>query len=405
MNDLIDDLFCFEVYLKGGDTRELKKHLQYYDNRLDELKYNYRQVIINSEPKVETQIKTLLEVLNIPPEKRKDYLNLTVYNLLIKLNQESHPQIAYILKLLDEKKAISKLKFFLGTLVAASAFTILLIIFPSFYNFFWTMEALLTSVTGLPILGLTYTLADTFYQFYKTQTNVKSRLLNRLQDNFFLLCSTLINIAAYSVWIVVAAPMTVLVASLFVLASVVNVLKEAASLVQEYRRFRNLPPIHDSNPLLIHQAYIRQIYGFNKHRNILFINLATSVLLVGVMAGWCFIPGGLVVTLGALAGIGMIYGLQYWALKVNEASIRNNLQTQLKTKEREYERTHPNTELKDEVSLALSQLASQVEQPQIVDTTILELPPSLVPQQNLETIITIDAQPSPTPQINVTPGL
>ncbi|KTD13273.1 hypothetical protein SAMN02746073_1865 [Legionella jamestowniensis DSM 19215] len=377
LHNLVHDLAHFEIYLKGGDTSELKRYLQYYDKRLDELKINYHQTVINTIPVVENNVKNLLKNLKIPSYQWKEYLNLTVYNFLLKLHRESHPQIAYLLKLLDEKQPPSQFRIFLGIGVGIAFMS--LIASPQMQGVLLSLEALLTSVIGLPILGLIYNLSSTFYFVYQTQTDAKKDLFSRLYDNFFLLANTLINIMAYSFWIAAATPMTPLVAGLFVGASIVNVVKEVASLVQEYVKFQNLPAIQNPSDLLAHQTYLRQTHGFNKHRNVLLINLATSVLLVGVMAAWCFIPGGLMVTLGALTGIGILYGLKHFALKQNDKRTRNALQKQLKAVEKEYDRIQL-AELSP-VSPALSQLTPQLNLENTIIPEINELPPNQIPRK------------------------
>lgn len=390
MHNLVNDLAHFEIYLKGGGTSELKSYLKYYDKRLEELKINYHQTLINTIPDVENNVKNLLKNLSIPPCQWKDYLNLTVYNLLLKLHRESHPQIAYLLNLLDEKQPPSKFRILLGIGVVLAFFS--LIAFPQMQGVLLSLEALLTSVIGLPILGLIYNLSSTFYYFYQTQTDAKKVLFSRLQDNFFLLASTVINVTAYSFWIAAATPMTPLVAGLFVAASIVNVVKEIASLVQEYVKFRNLPHIQNPSALLVHQTHLRQIHGFNKHRNVLLINLATSVLLVGVMAAWCFIPGGLIVTLGALASIGLLYGLKHFALKQNDKRTRDALQKQLKAAEEEYDLIQL-AELSP-VSPALSQLTPQLNLEKTVIPEVNERPPNQIPRK-LGTTLEEDSLPMP----------
>ncbi|KTC84513.1 hypothetical protein [Legionella brunensis] len=357
MNTLINDLVHFDAYLRGGDPKELKAHLQYYNQHLNQLRTNYHETIINSDPELTNKVKIILQDLCIPSESWTEYLNLTTYNLLLRLNREQHPQISYLLEIIDKKTAPSKLKLLIG---GSSVVVLLLslLTLPYFAPLVESIDGLLTSVIGLPILGLGYTVLRTFFYFYQNHVDAKKTLIERMRDNAFLIANTLLNIAAYSFWIQAAAPMTPLVAGLFVIASAVDVVKEIVSLVHDHIRFRHHSIIDASSPLLAQQAYIRQLYGFSRHKNALFINLGTSIILLGIMAAWCFVPGGLVVTLCSLAAIMLVSGLKHWLVKFNEEKTRSQLQTALREKEIEYQRSH---EPQLEVSQALSQLVTQTD--------------------------------------------
>ncbi|WED43569.1 hypothetical protein [Legionella cardiaca] len=358
MLSLINDLIQFEIYLRGGASKHLKTHFQYYAQNLNELKKNYHQTIVSSQPEITLKVKSILQNLNIPPEKWDEYLNLTVYNLLLKLHHDGHPQISYILELIDNKTAVSKLKLVIAGGVIVTLIASLLAL-PAFYGVLQTIGNLLISVIGLPILGLIFNVASTIFYFYQNHVDPKKTLFNRLRDNFFLLANAFVNIAAYSVWIAASAPMTPLVAGLFVLASGIDVIKEVVALIQENARFRNKPPLHDASPLLVHQDYIRQSYGFKKHKKALLINLGTSIVLLAIMAGWCFIPGSLLVSIGAVALIGITYGVKHLLLKTNELTIREQLQVELREKERVYMLDHDNLN-EPLISPALSLLTSAI---------------------------------------------
>lgn len=348
---LIDDLTQFETYLKGGRPRLLKLHLRNYDHHLEDLEHNYKQQVISSNPAAKAKAEQILANLNVPQPLWKSYLDDTFYNLLLRLNREAHPQIAYILKLIDSKFTINKLDLLsVGGALGLTIFAIYTM--PIFANAAAFLQTFFTSAIGLPVLGLMYTVAGAALNFYQRQVDARQNLFHRIRDNFFLLSNTAINVTAYGFWIAAAAPMTPLVATLFVLASAVDVVKEIAGLAQEYFRFYNRPNTQNASEKTIAQENARSTFGFNKHRNAFLINLAASIFLVGIMAAWCFIPGGLIITIGAVLAIAMVHLIKQQALKLNESSIRNELQDEL----RKIEETYPEEVDVPDVSPSLNTL-------------------------------------------------
>ncbi|KTD18307.1 APC family permease [Legionella jordanis] len=351
---LSDDLSCILEYLSGADSHLLKAHFEYYSERSYELKRNYHHIIILKNPELERKTKDILRNLNIPEAQWQQYLSLSMYKLLQKLNREGHPQIDYILELIKRKTW----KRFLPWLLAAIGGIIVLaalLFSPPLAPLLQWLEEILTSVIGLPVLGFSFTVLSTVFLLVQNQTDSKRKLFKRNQDSIFLLLGAGINCAAYVLWIMIAAPMPPLVAVLSVMASGMDVIKELFNIGQEYFRFHNRLKIHESTKMLEHQAYARHVYGFNKHRNALLINLASSLLLLGIMAAWCFLPPGLILTIAAVSAICLVYTLKRFFLKANESRARAILQEELRFIKQEYEKDH---RIEPQVSPALSQLSN-----------------------------------------------
>ncbi|WP_019215761.1 hypothetical protein [Legionella tunisiensis] len=192
------------------------------------------------------------------------------------------------------------------------------------------IKGFLASATGIPILGVVYTGAAALYAMYQNHFDKKRSLFNRIRDNAFLFTNTAINIAAYAIWIASATVMSPVVASLFVAASAVDMFKEMFAAAQNYLEYKNSPPIV-GNDLQAEQELLRRESSYIKHRNAAIVNLVAAVILVGIMAAWCFVPGGIFVTLAAVAAIVTIYAVKTVILKYNESSMRDSLQTGLKT--------------------------------------------------------------------------
>ncbi|MDI9819232.1 MULTISPECIES: hypothetical protein [unclassified Legionella] len=309
--------------------------MSYYDNKKDELKRNYHSTKINSNPRIIAKINVLLKNLNIPEKTWTNYHDLTIYDCLQTLKSQGHSQIDYILELIEEKAAADKFNFILGGTLAITVVSFLLTL-PAFSTILALLEGFLMSVTGLPILGLIYTVGSAIYYFQDNQFDKKRTLFNRLRDNSFLLANTALNVTAYGLWISAALPMTPLVGALFIIASTVDVVKEIFSLAQLAYRYFYPPLLNESEPLIVHQNHARNVYGLKQHRNALLINLAASILLVGIMATWCFAPGGIFLAIAAIAAIGIVYGVKSRLLKYNASRIRERLQNELATLETSY---------------------------------------------------------------------
>jgi hypothetical protein len=321
------DLERFVEYIGGEDSRILENHLRHYNGRLPELNYNYHTLKINSYLELQQSVNKLLESLNIPSSTWESYYkNESIYSLLLQLNREGHLQIEYILKLLDRK---NWKKYLFFTLLAAGGMASLvgLLFLQPFYPLLLMFKNLFASAIGMPVLNLLYTAVSTTGWFIYNYTNQKITSFNRLRDNFFLLASASLSITAYSLWILMAAPMTPLIAYLSLAACAVNVCRELFCLVQEH--YRSAPLIHENEWPLVHQAYARQHYGDTKHLTALTIDLFGSLFLLGVIAAWSLLPGVLSLTI-ALTSIGLIHGLKYVLHQVSDAWNRANLQVLLK---------------------------------------------------------------------------
>lgn len=332
--------------------------MKIYNRRPVKLNRNFHLITIDSDDEVIKGIKTILKNLNIPECHWDRYfgLDLTVYEFLVTLSRDGHHQINDILELIDEKTSLGKLEFVLGGFLSTVIIGLLLST-PAFSNVLAVLKSFLTSVTGLPVLGLIYTSITALYSLYKNQFDHRKPLLNRFRDNFFLLANTTLNMVAYGLWIVAATAMTPVIGGLFVAASAVDVVKEIFCLTQEYLQYKNRPPIPESDPLTIHQTHARHVFGYAKHRNALIINLVSAVFLVGIMAAWCFVPGGIFVTIAAVAAIAIVYTAKTLILKANEKIMRERLQGKLKMLEVQYDNC-PSVDLK-EISPSLLRLTEE----------------------------------------------
>ncbi|WP_419420379.1 hypothetical protein ACNVED_03500 [Legionella sp. D16C41] len=330
MKTIVNNLKAINEYIKGGDSEALKNELSYYDQRLNELKINFREVIITEDGEVIEQITILLANLNIPKAQWPNYIKKkNIYQLLEQLNQRGFIQIAYIQQLIDEKLQISRVKLFAaGTGVATVLLSSLFI--PELIMVRLALQSFILSIFSLPVLGLIGKVFSTAYFLYDNYADQKKTLIKRLEDNGFVLAGFVVNLTAYILWIIAASPMTPLVASLFVLASLLNVAKEIISLSHfaiKYKYYRE--PIPTEANVDLYRSYVRNEYSYLKQRNAVFINLMAAILLVGIMASWSFVPSGIIVTICAFTALAIVALVRKYSLNKNEKVIGKQLQAQL----------------------------------------------------------------------------
>ncbi|HHF7346442.1 TPA: hypothetical protein ACPSKB_003237 [Legionella feeleii] len=337
----------FNAYIKGGSTfKDLKARMKFYDNKLVKLNTDFHTITISdseedSSPEYKEiikKLKALLTNLNIPQSHWDRYLksSLTVYDFFAELKKEKNMlQAGDILDLIDEKTAYGKMELAVGGALILSILANLYMT-PVMAGTIDVIKGFLASATGIPILGAVYTGFAAVYAMYQNHFDKKRSLFNRIRDNAFLFTNTAINIAAYAIWIASATVMSPIVASLFVAASAVDVFKEMFAAAQNYLEYRNSPPIV-GNDLQAEQELLRRESNYIKHRNAAIVNLVAAVVLVGIMAAWCFVPGGIFVTLAAVAAIVTVYAVKTAILKYNESTMRDRLQTGLKTLEETHE--------------------------------------------------------------------
>lgn len=320
----------FEKYVNGSSSNSLKKCMTFYDDKEKILKRDFHQTNISANDEIIADINQLLKSLNIPASQWHKYdKNLSIYHFLLKLAQEGYSQIDYIIELIDKKTRLSKLDLFIGGTLSTFILACL-VAQPAVYSIIEAViQALLASTVGIPIIALFFTLGSTLFNAYQNHTNKKITFINRLRDNFFLFMESTIKTVGYGFLIAAGGTMIPVVACLFVLEALVSVVKEMYSLLQYYIQYKTSPPINESDNLNIHRAYARRVFGYEKHRNELLINITAALILVGIMAVACFVPGGLYITIASLAAIALVYVVKTAVSKINDIILRNRLQHQL----------------------------------------------------------------------------
>lgn len=365
---LIRTLQQLNKYVQNGSFADFVEHMAQYDNRPDRYMRDFHNIRINvpsvshpvsdaasmthtpvNEHDLETvreELEKLFLSLHIPRNQWDRYLKseLNMYTILIEL-KKNHParcsaQFDSMLNLIESKKDSGINQLILYSVLGLSLFGNALMI-PALTEAKEALLLFLSTPTALPILGLTYTCAVASYSFYQNYYSQKQTTSKRVRDAAFLSANTLLNMAAYGVWIAASAVMSPLVAGLFVAATCVDVIKESVIAYQDRRAFKNSmaqlpqPGATTEDNIAAAKDRARQDSGYRKHKAAAIINSTAAVILAVNMAVWCFFPGGILLTAGALATIGIVGLGRKWALNYNEKSKRASLQTTLRAIEQE----------------------------------------------------------------------
>lgn len=334
LQSLIDSLKACNDYINGGRYGHLDLWFARYNTRLDDLRTEFMLTGINNL-ELAASLRTILTSLDIPEEQICEYLQseLSVYEFFMDLSRKGHLQSTSIVELIDSKTAFSTLTLFLAALVstavAAGAGASLLFI-DAFSEVLALLKHFLASNAGLPILGLLKAVTTLAFFSWLYLSDDKQPWFNRIRDTSFQIVNALILIIGNIIWIAYASPITPLVAALFIVSPVLDVIKELFCLIQEIYQYNNKTIARNENSLSDMRGYTRHESGFNKHLYAAIINLAVAVAIMGIMIAWCFMPGGLLVSIVAIVSLGLVYGVKLLALSLNEGIMRDSLQDQLR---------------------------------------------------------------------------
>ncbi|WP_078767456.1 hypothetical protein [Legionella maceachernii] len=330
---LILSLDHLDVYFRGGKSSDLKHHMDYYDDHLEALKRHFHETTISATPEVKKRIKAILKSLNISKDEwQSDFRekDLTIYQFFLLLARKGYSQADYITDLIDEKTKIHKLTLFLAGGGIFLTFISLLFATSTLHLALEFIRNIFSSISTVPLIGLFYGFGFGIYNFYSIYTNKKMTIANRFRDICFLLLSTSAKITASFALLMAGATMSPIIAGIFVAGSGVDVIKEIYCLLQEYMQYKLSPPLNGNDPLSVHRDHARRVFGYEKRMEAVRINLVSALLIVSIMALWCFFPGGgIAIAIAALSAIGFVYATKHFWLKYNELTLREHLQEQL----------------------------------------------------------------------------
>jgi hypothetical protein len=326
LSGLKKSLKAFNAYINGGSSEALSAQFDsYYNHKPHKIAQDFHKTAIGEYNNLRKQI---LNDLNIPERFWGQYSKeRSIYDFFVMLAQEGHPQMGYLLETIDNKTRISNLELSLRFSLLTPFLAILLSV-PIFQMGVTILKHFLTSLS-IPLIGGIFTLVTTSYRLYSSATNIKQHAFNRWRDSLFILATVPINFLAYGLLIVGSSLLSPFIGLLFVAASGLHVAKEVFCLIQEIYRFKTRPPFEGEDWRIIHKAYARSQYDYEKRLIAVGINIATALVLFAVMAIACIIPAGFTVTFATMAAMAVIYLVQSVCLSINERKQRESLQFKL----------------------------------------------------------------------------
>ncbi|KTC64953.1 Uncharacterised protein (plasmid) [Legionella adelaidensis] len=328
------EFFC--ELLKGENKRTLASYLKAaYGNKLAEIYSDFHTKKINEDAEIAAAVQEVLKLINIDQIKKERFqnANITLYEFLSELQQITKRQNAQVNEFIRIINSKDKRLENIAAVTSIGAIGILTLS-PVLLNNLPMIEALLGSAIFFPVVGLVYTIATGLYTLYQSVFDFKTPVMQRFTDNFFLSASTALNVAAYSVLISAAVSVNPVAAILFVAASSVDVLKESFNLI----KLKLTSPERKINPddsLADKQEKARADFEYKKARNNLFIALGGAGAMVGIIAVWSFIPGGIFLSVAAVAAIGAVYLAKTLLNKYSENRLKEELEQTFEKYEQE----------------------------------------------------------------------
>lgn len=320
MDLLCKTLTCF------SNTDALKSCMQEYDAVGNTFNRDFYTITLDKHPQVNACIKSILDQLNVPPHQHGRYLHqkLSVYACLVELNETvNDDNLAQFIQLLHEKKQARWKNMLLScALVSASG------LIPFFVFQLSVLQQVLSVASLMSGGGLVYAIGIAAYTAYDLSLKSGASFYQLFKDNFFSVAKNALSIAAWSIMII-AAVTTPLVSLLFVLADAMLVIQELSKLAYVY--LHDQLGNKDKLSLLEQQTQAREQTNFGILKHSAWVNFAAAVIMTGIIAAWCFAPGGIFVVAGAIAAIGIVYVSKNYAIKEHEKKMKEVMQDNFNT--------------------------------------------------------------------------
>ena len=192
-----------------------------------------------------------------------------------------------------------------------------------------------------PIVGLVYTIGVTLYFIYENISATKIDLFQQIRANLFLVTIAVINFARYGILITAAAMATPIAAILSVVTAALGVLQEVFALIHMVVQDHMKDPLDETREidLGVLQTEARHQLDYVNRIHSISINLVSAVVSAGIVAVWCFVPGGIFVTIGALVGLAVLFAAKYLAQRYNTNTMNARLKSTFDEIEFEYKKT------------------------------------------------------------------
>lgn len=294
-------------------------------------------------------IRHFLEVMKIPKAQWGRYLgaNLTVFeviNTLSENNQISYEKLHLISAWIQRKNGFIYFK-----LIALGLFAVTFGILPWLFSLGISGTSYLISSIGLiPASGIVSAVfaffatlfPASFTVFELPQEEKSSSFYVRFKQNFFSLLRFLFNGLAYG-FVLAAVTTNPVIGGLFVVAAFAEVIQQAVNWLRHPVSKSEVCPIQSIDNLYEQETHDRKRFDYKYKRNEILINLAQALLLTAIVAVWCFVPGGLIVSVVSIAAMGVVMLLKNRADTANDTWEKAILNRKFEEAEQRYELAHP----------------------------------------------------------------
>lgn len=328
MNGLIATLTTLESYLVHPEMMDaLAVEMEKYHS--DREAFNRDFFIITLDRLPQDSVEAILETVGIPKNQHGRYIDqkISVYQFLTELETSTgDTRLARINALIDEHnktrwKAIAVWIALLSTMS----------IVPFWLYGFTAIEQFLTAASVVAASGLAYSVAIALYTLYEYSPaeGTENTWYQLFKDNFFALSNSALVVSGWAL-ILTASASNPVISILFIAGEFVLILKEVVALAY-IAAYQNNPTIQPTDMLDEKQKKVRESADFEKRKHDVYVNLAAAILMTVIIAAWCFIPGGFIVPVVCMIGIGLVKATTQWAIWQNEARMKEQVQTQFTT--------------------------------------------------------------------------
>ena len=177
----------------------------------------------------------------------------------------------------------------------------------------------------ISVAGIVYSVTVAVYSVSGAEIKSMDSVYRQAFDDLFVLLNAGISIIAWLLFLSTAGATTPWVATLFILAEAVFVIKELINLALFC--WYEMPSINrDANPdMQRHQA--RLAIEIEAHEKKTWVNLVSAIVLTGIISGWCMVPDSFVVGALSLIAMGVVYWERNDVIEQVEADMTKALQT------------------------------------------------------------------------------
>lgn len=344
MTKLIDTIDKFTCYLNQKASRkDLEQHMGYYGTNIT---LNTQDLYLtdlaqaSSSPDLLAAVERFLDALNVPQDLRNTYFSKTIslHDLLLELKkdnryQPSELEIDLFLGLVEQNDGFLNYRNPIGLanlIVIGLLFVVSLIIPFTVPATVPLIKFFLNPATGMPFMGLSYSITVFFNDLYQTYLTGKKTLYEKSVHLAFLFSNASFKFTAYSLWIIASSTMPPLVGSLFVIGPIIYFSKEVYYAYRIHKEYQQQRQAEDANLGTTDlKRSIRLEHCYQRHKNAAMVNLAVAFITIGLMGVWCFFPGGIVMVGGIIASLIVILTARWVLEKWNDRRMQNKLELAL----------------------------------------------------------------------------